>query len=69
VTNSDRMDRVIAAAVRQGFSVRQTVTGTWHFRKGISTLIFHHTPRNPREWMELINTLCGAGLVFPPEGD
>jgi hypothetical protein len=62
---ADRMDQLIAAAVRQGFTVRQNRTGTWIFYKGITTLIFRHTPRTPREWMWMINTLRGAGLRFP----
>jgi hypothetical protein len=66
IHSSDRMDRLIAAAVRQGFIVRQTQTGSWHFRKGsITTMIFYRTPNNIGEWVEMINTLRGAGLVFP----
>ncbi len=63
---TDRMDQIITAAVRQGFSVRQTRTGTWMFAKGNTTLIFQHTPSNAYEWMRMINTLRGAGLRFPP---
>lgn len=63
---TDRMDQIITAAVRQGFAVRQTRTGTWVFARGISTLIFARTPRTPREWMHLVNALRGAGLRFPP---
>lgn len=63
---ADRMDQVVAAAVRQGFAVRQTRNGTWIFYKGITTLIFQHTPRSPREWMWMINALRGAGLRLPP---
>jgi hypothetical protein len=62
---TDRMDQIITAAVRQGFSVRQTRTGTWMFSRGIATLIFEHTPRSSREWMYLVNSLRGAGLRFP----
>lgn len=61
----DRMDKVIAAAVRSGFVVRQTATGAWHFRKGIATMIFYRSPASPGEWMSMIKTLQGAGLVFP----
>jgi hypothetical protein len=63
---NDRMDQIAAAATRQGFWVRQTRTGTWVFSKGITTLVFQHTPRTAREWMWMINTLRGAGLRFPP---
>lgn len=63
---TDRMDQIITAAVRQGFSARQTRTGTWVFSKGITTLVFQHTPRTSREWMWMINALRGAGLRFPP---
>lgn len=66
INSSDRMDRLIATAVRQGFTVLQTPTGSWHFRKGrITTMIFRRTPINIGEWVEMINTLRGAGLVFP----
>lgn len=63
---TDRMDQLVAAAVRQGFLVKQTRTGSWIFYKGITTLIFNTTPRTPREWMWMINSLRGAGLRFPP---
>ncbi|WP_213455446.1 hypothetical protein [Rhizomonospora bruguierae] len=66
---TDRMDQIITAAVRQGFAARQTRTGTWVFSKGITTLVFHHTPRTSREWMWMINALRGAGLRFPPRGE
>ncbi|NJP33705.1 hypothetical protein [Micromonospora thermarum] len=62
---SSRMDQIVAAAVRQGFSVRQTRTGAWIFAKGISTLVFTHTPHSPKEWMEMLSALRGAGLRFP----
>jgi len=64
MTSSDRMDRLIAAAVRSGFSVRQTGTGAWHFRKGITTLIFYRTPVGVQEWVDMVSTLRGAGLVL-----
>jgi len=61
----DWMDRLMARAVRQGFTVRQTQTGSWHFRKGsITTMIFYRTPVNSAEWAEMICALRGAGLVF-----
>lgn len=62
---SHRMDQLITAAVRQGFLVKQTRTGTWLFSKGIATMIFECTPRNSVEWMKMIGTLRGAGLRFP----
>ena len=58
------MDRLIGSAVRSGFHVRQTITGSWHFRKGIVTLIFYRTPEAPTEWLEMINSLRGAGMVW-----
>lgn len=61
----DRMDRLIAGAVRSGFQVRQTITGAWHFRRGITTLIFYRTPVNPDEWLVMIGALRGAGMVWP----
>lgn len=70
INSSDWMDRLIATAVRQGFTVRQTQTGAWHFRKGtITTMIFYRTPINSSEWTEMISALRGAGLVFPIEAN
>jgi hypothetical protein len=66
---TDRMDQIITAAVRQGFNVRQTRTGTWMFSKGIATMIFECTPRTSHEWMRMINTLRGAGLRFPRKSE
>lgn len=66
---NDRMDQIIAAAVRQGFTCRQTATGMWIFFKGITTMTFTRTPANGREWMEMIRALRGAGLHFPDEGE
>jgi hypothetical protein len=63
----DRMNQVVAEAARQGFAVRQTRKGTWVFWKGNVTLTFRRTPETPREWIELIGTLRGAGLTYPPE--
>lgn len=62
---ADRMDQLITAAVRQGFSVQQADGGAWRFRKGIVTMSFSHTPTNGRDWMYMINTLRGAGLRLP----
>jgi hypothetical protein len=62
---TDRMDQLIAAAVRQGFAVRQTRNGTWTFAKGIATLTFKTTPRTPQEWMQMVNALRAFGLKFP----
>jgi hypothetical protein len=66
INSNDWMDRLIATAVRQGFTVRQTQTGAWHFHRGIiTTMIFRRTPVNSAEWAEMISALRGAGLVFP----
>lgn len=59
---NDRMDQIIATAVRQGFNVRQTARGVWIFRKGIATVTFARTPTTGSEWMTMVNTLRGAGL-------
>lgn len=64
---TDRMDQIVAAAVRQGFNVRQTRTGMWVFAKGRLTCIQRGTPMVAREWVRFINTLRGAGLRFPPK--
>lgn len=63
----DRMDLIVTAAVRQGFLVTQTRKGAWMFRTGITTVNFSRTPRSPREWVDMVNTLRGAGLRFPDE--
>lgn len=66
---ADRMDQLIAAAVRQGFTVRQTPEGGWLFWKGTITVFESHTPETAGDWMYLINTLRGAGLTFPDSGE
>lgn len=65
INSSDRMDRLISAAVRQGFHVWQTQTGIWYFRKGIATMSFWRTPVTAPDWVAMISVLRGAGLVFP----
>lgn len=65
-TVHDRMDQLIAAAVRQGFATWQTRRGVWFFRKGTITITCKETPRSPSEWVALIGALRGAGLNFPP---
>lgn len=61
----DRMDELIAAAVRQGFTVRQTKRGAWVFYRGTVTVTAAATPEKARDWITLIGALRGAGLVFP----
>ncbi|GHE32026.1 hypothetical protein GCM10017673_38500 [Streptosporangium violaceochromogenes] len=63
---ADRMDRLIAAAVRQGFKVWQNGRGVWFFRRGLVTVTAAHTPTEGNEWVTLIGALRGAGLTFPP---
>lgn len=65
---ADRMDQLIAAAARQGWSVRQTPRGVWVFRKGLITVTAKRTPETGSEWLALIGALKGAGLNFPPAG-
>lgn len=65
--HSDRMDILVAAAVRQGFQVWQTKRGSWMFRKGAMTISHRETPRTAPEWVGLIGSLRGAGLHFPEE--
>lgn len=62
---NDRMDKIVAAAARQGFWVRQTRNGTWVFGKEIATLTFERTPITVAEWRTMVNTLRGFGLKFP----
>lgn len=64
----DRMDKLITAAVRQGFYVRQTRAGTWIFGKGFATMIFECTPRNTAEWHSMIKALRAFGLKLPEIG-
>lgn len=65
--HNDRMDILVAAAVRQGFRVWQTRTGAWVFQTGGTTVSHRETPRSGREWVTLLGSLRGAGLVFPEE--
>lgn len=64
----DRMDKLIAAAVRQSFRVWQDKSGGWYFQKGIVTMRFKRTPEKGGEWIAMIGALKGAGLVFPDTG-
>lgn len=63
---NDRMDQLVAAAVRQHFQVWQNERGVWFFRRAEITVTAKQTPESGREWVSLINTLKGAGLDFPP---
>ena len=63
----DRMDQLITESVRQGFMVWQHPRGGWMFRKGLITVTCKITPETARQWVQLIGSLRGAGLVFPPE--
>jgi hypothetical protein len=65
----DRMDRLVAEAVRCGFRVWQTKEAGWMFQRGDVTLTVRETPGTVVEWMWLIGVLRSAGLVFPPDGD
>jgi len=68
IERMDRMDQILAAAVRQGFKVWQGRYGAWYFKRGIVTVTFARTPQSGREWVGFLNTLRGAGLEFP-EGE
>lgn len=63
---TDRMDRIVESAERQGFVVRQTSSATWIFRKGLHTII-QPQPTNAIEWLAFIAALRELGLNFPPE--
>lgn len=63
----DRMDQLAAEAIRQGFKVWQTRRGGWVFQKGTIVVTETSTPTTAAQWMRLITTLRGAGLVFPPD--
>lgn len=62
---ADRMDQLIAAAVRQGFKVWQTNRGAWVFAKGSLSVIEASTPTAAVQWVRLIGALRGVGLIFP----
>ncbi|GAT07683.1 hypothetical protein H7I77_09965 [Mycolicibacterium novocastrense] len=64
---ADRMDQLVAAAVRQGFKVWQTKRGAWVFAKGSLSVIEASTPTRAVQWVRLIGALRGVGLVFPEE--
>lgn len=64
---ADRMDQLIAAAVRQGFKVWQTKTGAWVYVKGSLSVIEARTPTTAVQWVRLIAALRGLGLVFPED--
>jgi hypothetical protein len=66
---ADRMDQLIAAAVRQGFKVWQTKRGAWVFAKASLTVTESATPTTAIQWVRLIGALRGVGLVFPDPGD
>lgn len=63
---SDRMDQLVAEAVRQGFKVWQTRRGGWVFSRRGVVITITRTPETGRQWMYALNTLHGAGLKFPP---
>lgn len=62
---ADRMDQLIAAAVRQGFKVWQTKRGAWVFARGSLSVIEASTPSTAVQWVRLIAALRALGLVFP----
>lgn len=62
---ADRMDQLVTAAERQGFTVRQTAKGAWVFTKETLTVTEARTPIRAVAWVRLIGALRGAGLVFP----
>ncbi|RCG19029.1 hypothetical protein DQ384_38515 [Sphaerisporangium album] len=66
---ADRMDQLIAAAVRQHFKVWQNERGVWFFRRGPITVTSARTPVDASEWITLIGALRGAGLDFPDSGE
>ncbi|WP_461071257.1 hypothetical protein [Streptomyces pseudoechinosporeus] len=62
------MDVLLAALDRQGFKSRQSLHGSWFFARNGTTITVGQEPQTTGEWIDLISTLRGAGLVFP-EGD
>jgi hypothetical protein len=62
----DRMDRLVAAAVRQGWVVWQTDRGGWMFRAGNITVHCPHAPTALGQWQRLMLDLIRVGLVWPP---
>ncbi|MCC9307703.1 hypothetical protein LN042_11445 [Kitasatospora sp. RB6PN24] len=64
---ADRMDQLLIALDHQGFKSWQADSGMWVFSRGMVTITFHRTPITAGEWLDLVNVLRGAGLVFPEE--
>lgn len=67
MSDRERMDKVLAEAVRQGFQVWQTSGGAWVFRRGDLRVSYRRTPATAEEWMTLINTLRAAGFRWYAE--
>ena len=59
------MERVAAAAIRQGFWVRQTEKGQYIFRNGNVYVIFP-VPEDYQQWRQVLSDLVRAGLIWPP---
>jgi hypothetical protein len=60
----DRMDQLIAAAVRQGWTVSQRKTGTWVFIRTQGNVTSNVSARvdKARDLVDLVNALRGYGL-------
>lgn len=56
----DAMARIAAEAERQGFSVRQTKSGMWHFRKGGDNWTFQVATVDGL--LDVLQVLIAAGL-------
>ncbi|MGW4732649.1 hypothetical protein ACWEQC_26335 [Streptomyces shenzhenensis] len=61
------MGALLAAMDRQGFKSRQSLQGAWFFSRNGTMITVGHEPETTGEWIDLISTLRGAGLVFPDE--
>ena len=63
----DAIAAIAAEAERQGFSVRQTRTAMWHFRKEGNNWTFR--VRQPEDLLEVLSILVAAGLDWAAWSD
>ncbi|MFI8976880.1 hypothetical protein ACIGO9_28635 [Nocardia asteroides] len=59
---SDWLDRVIALAEGQGFTVRQRTDGKWVFWRAGVRVLSADSPRGVRAWVGFIAALRAAGM-------
>jgi hypothetical protein len=60
------MDRLVAEAIAQGFTVWTASTGARVFALGNTLIICRVVPGTADEWRILLRDLTRAGLLWPP---